>query len=257
VNKRDPTGLCAANEELWALFYDNDGDGNPTNGRDPDGLKAKRRMSSVDPGYGTRQLDPACYSLNASLGVECVQAQLGVGSGLDPVFEAWWFCNQVVGLSPGSECDWHMWLEANDFEAGPLTDAEKKKLGPMCEKVDCDAQTVVRPRGVTTSATTGYALGENTVFLNGATDPAKLEDIALLAQELTHMLQIAQLGVWTFYKEAGTEWFWAILGRVSPYQLPVPLPPDRPFSSYGLEQQGVIVYLCYLGNRAACRVAGL
>src|SRR5439155_12414921 len=27
VNLRDPTGLCAPDEELWAFYYDNDGDG--------------------------------------------------------------------------------------------------------------------------------------------------------------------------------------------------------------------------------------
>jgi len=58
--------------------------------------------------------------------------------------------------------------------------------------------------------------------------------------------------------QAGTEWFWAILGRTSPYELPSPLQPDRPFGTYGLEQQGAIVYRCYAFNdETACRAAGL
>src|SRR3989442_2071900 len=32
INGQDPTGLCPAGSELWALFWDNDGDGKLSDG---------------------------------------------------------------------------------------------------------------------------------------------------------------------------------------------------------------------------------
>ena len=98
-------------------------------------------------------------------------------------------------------------------------------------------------------------LGNNIVFSrdwNIASTNVRF--MALLAHELTHIVQIQQMGTFAFYAR---EILWEqTLGRLfGSLSWPARLDESIPFSQYGLERQARIVQGCYLSFSNYCNVS--
>ena len=97
------------------------------------------------------------------------------------------------------------------------------------------------------------ALG-NCVFLPDHSE----EHLPVLAHELTHCAQYQAWGFWRYFGWGFTAQLRDLLYRTghvgsSPYQYI--LEPDKPFSAYGMEQQGQIVEDCFRGYPDALTIS--
>ena len=139
-----------------------------------------------------------------------------------------------------------------------VTAAERRALGNLCERVDCDRVRIHRRpgdalRGVVLALSGGRAvtLG-NHVFV-----PDGPLDTALLAHELTHCGQYQSWGPLVYYarglRDRVRDVLHLALGVGSgPYRYDV---NGQPFEAYGMEQQGQIVEDCFNGDLAAAGIS--
>jgi hypothetical protein len=94
-----------------------------------------------------------------------------------------------------------------------------------------------------------FTLGYNIFLPSGADDPA------VLAHEVTHVIQFERWGEISALVRGGLARLQEFLGG-NPYSLPNPFTPGRAFGSYSMEQQGQIVQNCFAGNiGGACGVS--
>jgi hypothetical protein len=144
--------------------------------------------------------------------------------------------------------------------ADRLTLEERARLGSLAALVDCEQVRLYRAatggvsglfRGIVLglSRHRAVALG-NHVFL-----PDRCErDLPVLAHELTHCSQYQAWGPLLYFGRgfvAQVRDLLYRLGRIgtSPYRYDVE--PGKPFSEYGMEQQGQIVEDCFRGHPPA------
>jgi hypothetical protein len=144
--------------------------------------------------------------------------------------------------------------------ADRLTPEERTRLGSLAGLLDCERVRLYRQG---TGGTSGLlrrlvlgvsggrpvALG-NHVFLPRWCD----RDLPVLAHELTHCCQYQAWGPLLYYGRGFITQLRDLLyrlGRVgsSPYRYE--LEPGKPFSEYGMEQQGQIVEDCFRGHPRA------
>lgn len=141
------------------------------------------------------------------------------------------------------------------MRADRLTAYECAELGSLPESVDCGRVRLYRRDGGTAGALRGLvlwasrnravALG-NHVFL-----PDRSEgDLAVLAHELTHCGQYQAWGPFRYFARGIVSQLGDLLHRnfgvgSSPYRYTCE--PGKPFTAYGMEQQGQIVEDCFRG----------
>jgi hypothetical protein len=141
-----------------------------------------------------------------------------------------------------------------------LTDEERARLGSFHAALDCDRVRLYRATANGSSAlirsvllwlsrNRAVALG-NHVFL-----PDRCSyDLPVLAHELMHCCQYQTWGPLVYFSRGSAAQLRDLLYRwmrigTSPYRYRIE--PGKPFSSYGMEQQGQIVEDCFRGNPAA------
>ena len=150
---------------------------------------------------------------------------------------------------------------ADPFGLSPdtLSGAERSSLGNTCSQVDCDqvqvhrgddnaARNTVRDAVLKISGNRAVTLGFD-IYL----PDDQAHDLPTLAHEVTHVGQFQAWGGLGYYKAAIGDRR-AELGGGNPYALPSPLPGNRSFRSYGMEQQGQIVQNCFAGL-GGCKVS--
>ncbi len=216
------------------------GDGNPTNGRDPDGLTATIDRNAYDP-------NDYCKLSSAN----CDDS--GGGSSRDDNPWDW-----IDAVRAHNDDAWAAIDRAREAErqqqaqAQPLSGEQQAALGNFCEKqpVVCDKARMHNTLGGIL-APTAMTFGHTIAFREGTNiNSTDREFVALLAHELTHVVQYRELGAVAFYGRAIWEHTLGRLFHGNPYSVDR---FDRPFGSYRLEQQGTIVHLCYLNpSSAAC-----
>ncbi|MBA2626404.1 MAG: DUF4157 domain-containing protein [Gemmatimonadales bacterium] len=140
-----------------------------------------------------------------------------------------------------------------------LNARERLALGNLCEVVDCDRVRIRRDPGdlirslvLAVSGGRAVALG-NDVFLPAG----EAGNVALLAHELTHCGQYQQWGPLTYYGRGLVDRIREVLHLrlgvgESPYRYAA---DDRPFTAYGMEQQGQIVEDCFNGDATAAGIS--
>ena len=148
--------------------------------------------------------------------------------------------------------------------AAPLNPAERQALGTLASLLDHGRIRLYR------SSATGWArrlrrlvlwlsrnravaLG-NRVFLPDHSE----EHLPVLAHELTHCAQYQAWGFWRYFGRGLTAQLRDLLYRTghigsSPYHYI--LEPGKPFSAYGMEQQGQIVEDCFRGSPDALTIS--
>jgi uncharacterized protein DUF4157 len=139
---------------------------------------------------------------------------------------------------------------------GRLTADERADLGSLGSAVDCDRVRLYRSglrggagllRTVVLWLSRGRAIAlGNHVFLPGHCE----NDLATLAHELTHCGQYQAWGPWRYFARGLAAQTRELLYRMmrlgsSPYWYRTE--PGKPFSAYGMEQQGQIVEDCFRG----------
>jgi uncharacterized protein DUF4157 len=139
------------------------------------------------------------------------------------------------------------------MESRRLTARERAALGNLCERVDCERVRVHRDRGDALRAAVLVVSGGRAVTLgNHVFLPDALEDVALLAHELTHCGQYQRWGTLVYYGRGVRDRVRDVLHlaglRESPYRYVI---DGRPFDAYDMEQQGQIVQDCFNGDAAA------
>jgi hypothetical protein len=152
-------------------------------------------------------------------------------------------------------------MYTDPFGLDTLKPTERQALGNTCQTVDCNKVQVHRGEDggirnawrkvvLTVSGGRAVTLGNHVYLPNN-----QAHDTPTLAHEVTHSGQYQQWGAGSYYaKGAGARISEALGGN--PYSLPSPLPADKPFGSYGMEQQGQIVENCFSGNAGgACGVS--
>jgi hypothetical protein len=143
--------------------------------------------------------------------------------------------------------------------ADPLTSEECAALGRLVELVDCRRVRLYRRAGgpvgwlrravLTASRNRAVALG-NHIFL-----PDRCAwDLPVLAHEMIHCAQYQAWGAGRYYARGAVAQLRDLLHRglglgASPYRYSSE--PGKPFSAYGMEQQGQIVEDCFRGHPAA------
>ena len=141
-----------------------------------------------------------------------------------------------------------------------LTDEERARLGSLQAMLDCDrvrlyrmtangSSALVRRVLLWLSRNRAVALG-NHVFLPDRCG----HDLPVLAHELTHCCQYQAWGPLLYFSRGSAAQLRDLLYRwmkigTSPYRYRIE--PGKPFSSYGMEQQGQIVEDCFRGDLAA------
>jgi RHS repeat-associated protein len=125
----------------------------------------------------------------------------------------------------------------------PLSPGEVKQLGNFCDHVRCgDVRIYPVGRGLT--------LGHD-IFLS-----EDRQVLPFLAHEMTHVAQYEDWGPLVYYARGTWEQFRKLLGiGKDPYEIPSPLPLDRPYRKYGMEQQAMITQECFSGSPNACIVS--
>jgi len=125
----------------------------------------------------------------------------------------------------------------------PLTPTQIANLGNFCENVLCERVRIHKNKS-SVAMTFGHS-----IYI---ADP---DDVPWLAHEMTHVAQYESWGFFKYYLTAlWTHFIEAPFSNV--YGIPATLPLDRDFWSYGMEQQGVIVSLCFASPQSdACRVS--
>ena len=145
-------------------------------------------------------------------------------------------------------------------EAKSLTSREQAALGNLASAVDCrkvrlyrdgvgGASRLLRDLVLRLSGGRAVALG-NHVFLPQHCD----RDLPVLAHELTHCAQYQAWGAVAYFSKGIAAQGRELLHRStgigrSPYRYSGD--PDKPFTAYGMEQQGQIVEDCFRGHPAA------
>jgi hypothetical protein len=141
-----------------------------------------------------------------------------------------------------------------------LTPSECAELGTLSAALDCSLVRLYRSgtRGTAgavrrlvlwLSGNRAVALG-NQVFL-----PQRCErDLPVLAHELTHCAQYQSWGTLAYFGKGITAQVRELLYRKtgigrSPYRYTAD--PNKPFTAYGMEQQGQIVEDCFRGHQPA------
>jgi hypothetical protein len=144
--------------------------------------------------------------------------------------------------------------------ADRLTPVERTELGSLGSILDCGRVRLYRRHAGGTSGllrslvlwlsrNRPVALG-NHVFL-----PARYQDdLPVLAHELTHCAQYQAWGVWLYFGRGLVAQLRDLLHRKvrigsSPYRYTPE--PGKPFTAYGMEQQGQIVEDCFRGHPSA------
>lgn len=144
--------------------------------------------------------------------------------------------------------------------ADHLTRGERAQLGNLAATLDCGRVRLYRPGATGASVllrrlvlwlsrNRAVALG-NHVFLPDACNG----DLPVLAHELTHCGQYQTWGAWRYFSRGFVTQLRDLLYRAlrvgsSPYRYS--LEPGKPFTSYGMEQQGQIVEDCFRGHPPA------
>jgi len=157
---------------------------------------------------------------------------------------------------------------SDPFGLRPLTDAERRALGDMCEQIDCDKVNVYdghdgkeanARRDLILKSTLGRSitLGHD-IYISGH-DLSRYSGYVkrdVLAHEMTHVGQYEKWGAFEYYGTAAvTQWignslFGKLEGRRNPeYQVPLPLEPGF---NYGMEQMAEIVRFCSMGLTTYC-----
>jgi hypothetical protein len=141
-----------------------------------------------------------------------------------------------------------------------LTPSECSELGTLASALDCRRVRLYRSgtpggagrlRGLVLwlSGNRAVALG-NHVFLPRGCD----RDLPVLAHELTHCAQYQAWGAVAYFTKGVAAQARELLHRKagigpSPYRYTAD--PDKPFTAYGMEQQGQIVEDCFRGHPPA------
>lgn len=155
---------------------------------------------------------------------------------------------------------------ADPFGLRPLTDDERKSLGDMCDKIDCDkAQVHTGSDDSTTNARRDLLLKHcgrcraittgNDIYIRGdELDPATdgIRDMSLLAHEMTH---VGQFQTWGRIRYVAQGLMTQAFDQLGADQYDPPLPLTRKFNGYGMEQQATIVERCFEGNAQYCAVS--
>ena len=143
--------------------------------------------------------------------------------------------------------------------ADRLTLEERTALGGLAAMPACDLvrlyrsdssglAALIRTIVLVLSGNRAVALGHR-VFLPQSCS----RDLAVLAHELTHCCQYHEWGPLRYYSRGAVAQLRHLLYRwgigTSPYRYQVE--PGKPFSAYGMEQQGQIVEDCFRGYPAA------
>jgi hypothetical protein len=140
-----------------------------------------------------------------------------------------------------------------------LTSDECVALGHLTELVDCRRVRLYRHadgaagwlRGVVLriSRNRAVALGNHIFLPDGCA-----EDLPVLAHELTHCAQYQAWGARRYYARGMVTQLKDLLHRglgICSSQYSYDGEADKPFSAYGMEQQGQIVEDCFRGHPAA------
>jgi hypothetical protein len=141
-----------------------------------------------------------------------------------------------------------------------LTPTECAELGTLAAALDCSrvrlyrsgasgATNLLRKTVLWLSSNRAVALG-NHVFLPQGCD----RDLPVLAHELTHCAQYQSWGPLAYFRKGIAAQARELLYRKagigsSPYRYTAD--PNRPFTAYGMEQQGQIVEDCFRGHPPA------
>jgi Domain of unknown function (DUF4157) len=143
--------------------------------------------------------------------------------------------------------------------ADHLTPDEYVALGGLAQLVDCRKVRLYRRGGglagilrslvLRASRNRAIALGNHVFLPDGCA-----RDLPVLAHELTHCAQYHAWGARRYYgrgiRAQLNHLLHCTLGvGVSPYRYSPE--PEKPFSAYGMEQQGQIVEDCFRGHPAA------
>ena len=141
-----------------------------------------------------------------------------------------------------------------------LTLEERSRLGTLAHMLQCHRVRLYREnvRGIpgllrsavlAISGQRAVALGHH-VFLPGHCS----RDIAVLAHELTHCCQYEAWGPLRYFGCGFVTQLRDLLyrwGNIGTSQYRYMIEPGKPFSSYGMEQQGQIVEDCFRGHMSA------
>jgi hypothetical protein len=185
------------------------GDGDPTNGRDPDGL-----MKNIEWAY-----DPFALCLACREGPAIVIDGAPVGRG-GP-----WLSAVLSLMRIGARMDRAEALRAyRAYLAGqPLTEGQRQALGNFCElrQDACDRARLTNDCGVFCAGDTDALTWGGAINFEEGQDLSATDDrfIALLAHELTHVAQWLD-NPWGY--NFSMIWTWTV-GRIfnpDPYQLP-------------------------------------
>jgi hypothetical protein len=141
-----------------------------------------------------------------------------------------------------------------------LTPNECAALGSLAASLDCSRVRVYRStvegaRKLARTIVLGLSGGRAVTLGNHIFLPEeRAQDLALLAHEVTHCGQFQRWGVWKYFRRGAAaqtrEWLHRTLRiGVSPYHYRPA--PDRPFQTYGMEQQAQIVEDCFRGHPGA------
>jgi hypothetical protein len=144
--------------------------------------------------------------------------------------------------------------------ADRVTPAERAELGSLSAALDCGcvriyrggtagASDLLRRIVLLVSRNRAVALG-NHVFLPDHCD----RELPVLAHELTHCTQYQAWGPWRYFGRGLVTQLRDLLHRTmrigsSPYRYSPE--PGKPFTAYGMEQQGQIVEDCFRGHPSA------
>jgi hypothetical protein len=143
---------------------------------------------------------------------------------------------------------------------GRLSQNEQADLGNLGSTVDCDRVRLYRSgarggAGLIRAAVLLLSLGRPVALGNHVFLPEHCEsDLPTLAHELTHCGQYQAWGPWRYFSRGFVaqvrDLFYRTMGLgSSPYRYQHE--PKKPFSAYGMEQQGQIVEDCFRGHPSA------
>ena len=144
-----------------------------------------------------------------------------------------------------------------------LTAAECAQLGSLASAVDCRKVRVYREdrgiAGMVRNAVLGLSRGRAIALGNHVFLPDRCrDDLPVLAHELTHCGQYQAWGSLAYFTRGAVSQLRDLLHRTwrvgsSPYRYS----PEstKPFSAYGMEQQGQIVEDCFRGHPVAREIS--
>lgn len=138
-----------------------------------------------------------------------------------------------------------------------LSGTEREQLGPVACVLDCECVRIHRreggPLGVLRRAVLWSSLGRAIALGNHVFLPDHCAtDLGTLAHELTHCAQYQRWGATRYFARGAAAQLRDLLHRTlglgtSPYQYEIE--PDRPFETYGMEQQAQMVEDAFRARR--------